>query len=470
MRTLQTTTHRFATLSRALLLGALLALAGPLQANPSAEFSEGELEQILAPIALYPDTVLSHILIASTYPLEVVQAARWSRNNPNLKGEEALNAAENQGWDPSVTALTAFPQILERMDEDLSWTQDLGEAFLLDEARVIDTIQRLRHMAYDSGHLEQMEHLAIEREEQTIIIEPAVREVVYVPYYDTRVVYGHWYWTNYPPMYWYYPGGYYTTTYVYWGHGVRVSPHFYFSTVYWPQRHVVVVDRRHPRYRGSRQIVHYHDSHRWSHNPRHRRGVVYHHHELNRTYNVNRSYSHGQQSRDSNIRGSRRAQDVQISGGDRRRQQQHSGGTGSRDSNVRGDRRQSTGAGDSRARSQSGREGQTGTRRTLQQGDSGAESASPTNRREIRQQRQAQPEASSAQPAPSGRARTDSGSARSQSDSSGSSSATTRSSGSSSATSRGSNRASGSTSRSSSRASSGSSRSQGSSTRGSRRN
>src|SRR5690606_9466242 len=107
-------------------------------AADSGDFTAAELDQMLAPVALYPDTVLSHVLIASTYPLEVVQADRWTRENPGLETEAAVAAVENQDWDPSVKALVAFPQVLDRMSADLAWTQRLGDAFLADEGAVMD--------------------------------------------------------------------------------------------------------------------------------------------------------------------------------------------------------------------------------------------------------------------------------------------------------------------------------------------
>jgi hypothetical protein len=173
-----------------------------------ASFSEAQLDSLLAPIALYPDTVLSHVLIASTYPLEVVEADRWARNNSRLKGDDAVNAVDNQDWDPSVKALVAFPDILQRMSDDLDWTQQLGDAFLADEERVMDSIQKLRNRAYASGNLDKVEHVRVVREDKVIVIEPSVERVVYVPAYDTRVVYGNWWWADYPPVYWHYPSSY----------------------------------------------------------------------------------------------------------------------------------------------------------------------------------------------------------------------------------------------------------------------
>src|SRR5690606_6173300 len=145
-------------------------------------------------IALYPDALLSQVLIAATYPLEIVEAARWSRQNPQLSGEEAVAAVAEQGWDPSVTSLVAFPDLLARMDEDLEWTRKLGDAMLYQETQVMDSIQFLRARADATGTLESTEHVKVIREEKTIVIEPAQTRIVHVPYYDPYVVYGTWWW------------------------------------------------------------------------------------------------------------------------------------------------------------------------------------------------------------------------------------------------------------------------------------
>ena len=151
-----------------------------------------QLDQMLAPIALHPDPLLSQILMAATYPLEVVQAARWVRANPGLKGEEAVRAVESKEWDPSVKSLVAFPEILAMMDQHLEWTEDLGEAFLAQQAQVMDAIQALRQRAEQAGNLEPNERRLVRREADHIIIDPPAPDVVYVPYYDPRVVYGPW--------------------------------------------------------------------------------------------------------------------------------------------------------------------------------------------------------------------------------------------------------------------------------------
>ncbi|PKM18696.1 MAG: DUF3300 domain-containing protein [Gammaproteobacteria bacterium HGW-Gammaproteobacteria-15] len=254
--------------------------------------SQAQLDQMLAPVALYPDTVLTHVLIAATYPLEVVQAARWVKDNPKLTGEAAVDAVEKQSWDPSVKALVAFPQLLERLSNDLDWTQELGEAFLADEAQVMASIQNLRQKAYANGSLNDTKHVVVEREREIIIIEPARKEVVYVPVYDTRIVYGDWWWPSHPPVYWHTAGVYYRHSPFHWGISVNVRPWFYFSIFDWHHRHVVVHHHYYhkpPRYYPVRHR-HYVDARRWHHNTEHRRGVHYRHERLNRDYNAGYGY------------------------------------------------------------------------------------------------------------------------------------------------------------------------------------
>lgn len=268
------------------LLALTLLLSTAVRADERL-YSQAQLNQLLAPVALYPDTVLSHLLIASTYPLEVVQAERWASRNTHLEGQEAVEAVSNRDWDPSVQALVAFPHILERMADDLDWTQQVGDAFLHSESTVLATVQDLRQRAYESGNLKTTEHQEVVVENRTIIVESRQPEVVYIPYYDTRVVYGPWYWSAYPPVVWHYPShGYYTHSSFYWSPGVRISTGFYFSSFHWSNRHVVVIDRRHsgPRFSSARAVVRYQNSKRWHHNPTHRRGVDYRHREVRQRY------------------------------------------------------------------------------------------------------------------------------------------------------------------------------------------
>jgi hypothetical protein len=184
-----------------------------------AQFKPEEIEALVAPIALYPDSVLAQVLMASTYPLEIAHAARWVKANPNLKGDAAVQAVQNQTWDTSVKSLVAFPQVLEPMYDKLDWTQKLGDAFLAQQKDVFAAVQRLRARAQEAGNLKSNEQQQVIVEpaaagQTTIVrIEPANPQVIYVPAYDPTVVYGAWGYPTYPPYYWppypaYYPGYY----------------------------------------------------------------------------------------------------------------------------------------------------------------------------------------------------------------------------------------------------------------------
>ena len=181
------------------------------QSQGGPVFTQEQLEQILAPIALHPDPLVSQILMASTYPLEVALADRWTRQNGSLKGDALTKALEAQDWDPSVKSLVNFPQVLTMMSEKLDWTQRLGDAFLQDQKKVLDTIQSLRAKAQASGNLQTTKEQTVIVEEKIIKIEPASPQVIYVPTYNPTVVYGAWPYPAYPPYY-YYPPGYVATT------------------------------------------------------------------------------------------------------------------------------------------------------------------------------------------------------------------------------------------------------------------
>jgi len=241
-------------------------------------FSDAELAQILAPIALYPDSLLTHILIASTYPLEVIEADRWAKKNSDIAPESIANKVEDLDWEPSVKALIPFPRILKRLSEDLSWTRQLGDAFLQHETQVLQSIQVLRKQAEQAGSLAQMDNMTVSKEDNNIIIQPVQQEVVYVPYYDTRVVYGPWHWSSYPPVHWghHYPRYASHHNLFSWHTGIHISFNYFFSAFHWNNRHVVVVDHYNSRhYRQRRHIVTGHYAKRWHHKPHHRRGVAY---------------------------------------------------------------------------------------------------------------------------------------------------------------------------------------------------
>lgn len=178
-------------------------------------FSKEQIEQLVAPIALYPDSLLAQVLMASTYPADVADASKWSKAHKDMKGDEAIKTVESESWDPSVKSLVAFPQVLYLMGEKPDWVQSLGDAFLASSKDVLDAAQRLRTKAKAEGNLKTNEQQKVVVEQQAstqvIKIEPATPEVVYVPTYNPTVVYGSWPYPAYPPYYpppypYYYPG------------------------------------------------------------------------------------------------------------------------------------------------------------------------------------------------------------------------------------------------------------------------
>lgn len=245
-------------------LAALLVAFAPNAAL--AQASEAELDQLLAPVALYPDALLGNILAASTYPLEVVALQRWLERNPDLSVGEIEQAIDSQPWDPSVKALAPFPSVVAMMSGELDWMQRVGNAFLASESDVMDAVQRLRQRAREAGSLRDNERERVIVERDYIGIEPLQPEVVYVPVYDPRVVYGSWWWPAYPPYVWnsFYFGPWdYVAGGIMFGTGVHVwrSWHARHPHPDWRDRNLIV---RRP----GAPVV-------WRHDPAHRIGVPY---------------------------------------------------------------------------------------------------------------------------------------------------------------------------------------------------
>jgi hypothetical protein len=167
--------------------------AAPEAGAPKLKSPE-QLDSLVAPLALYPDPLLAQVLAAATYPLEIVQAARWLKENSKLTGENLTKAAAKQPWDPSVQALVAFPDALNFLDKNVQWAQELGNAFLDQQGDVMDAIQRMRKKAKDSGNLKSSKEQKVEvktvESKQVIVIEPADPQVIYVPSVNPTVVYG----------------------------------------------------------------------------------------------------------------------------------------------------------------------------------------------------------------------------------------------------------------------------------------
>ena len=160
------------------------------QPPPPVHHSPQELRQLVAPIALYPDALVAQILAAATYPTQIVEADRWMQNHSKLKGKDLAKEVDKQDWDPSVKALAQFPSVLENMDKNLSWTSSLGEAYVNQPDDVTNAVQDLRQQARKAGHLNSSDQEKVTTQGNTVVIEPANPEVVYVPAYDPWLVYG----------------------------------------------------------------------------------------------------------------------------------------------------------------------------------------------------------------------------------------------------------------------------------------
>src|ERR1700733_1185887 len=159
----------------------------PVQAAPE---TPEQLQQLVAPIALYPDALVAQILAAATYPAEIVEADRWMQKHTDLKGKKLADEVDKQSWDPSVKALAQFPSVLANMDKNLSWTSSLGDAYVNQQKDVMDAVQVMRGRAQSSGNLKSTQQEKVTTQGQTIAIEPVNPDVVYVPQYDPWLVYG----------------------------------------------------------------------------------------------------------------------------------------------------------------------------------------------------------------------------------------------------------------------------------------
>ena len=191
------------TVSGAFAQGGQSPAEPPVQEAPQ---TPAQLQQLVAPIALYADALVAQVLAAATYPDQVVEADRWLQQNSGLKGEQLGQEVDKQTWDPSVKALTEFPSVLANMDKNLSWTSSLGDAYVNQQQAVMDAVQVMRQRAKQAGNLNSTSQQAVSQQGQTIVIEPADPQVVYVPAYDPWLVYGEplgvwpgWYW--YPGLY-----------------------------------------------------------------------------------------------------------------------------------------------------------------------------------------------------------------------------------------------------------------------------
>jgi hypothetical protein len=260
-----------------------------VNAAQEAALTPDQLDSLVAPIALYPDTLVSQILVASTYPLEIVQAAQWLDQNASLKGADLTKAAQAQNWDASIQALVVFPDVIKRLSQDVTWTTNVGNAFLARQADVMDSVQRMRLKAEQAGKLKSTPQEKVttttDQGQQVVEIAPANPEVVYVPYYDPTLIWG-------PPAYYAYPDwGYddrpYAGAYCWFGSGISLS--FYYGAGWrgygggwgWSPRwhdHAVFVNNtfiQHNNYHAGGVVAHGAGPAVWHHDTAHRMGVAY---------------------------------------------------------------------------------------------------------------------------------------------------------------------------------------------------
>jgi hypothetical protein len=266
--------------------GLLLAQQPPEPPPPSQALTPDQLDDLVAPVALYPDPLLSQILVASTYPLELVQALQWLQRNPGFTGAALTQAAEQQNWDPSIQALVVFPDLVKRLNQDITWTTNLGNAFLSQQADVMDAVQRMRLKAQQAGKLSSTPQQTVtttnDNGQPVIAIQPANPQVMYLPNYDPAYFWG-------PPLYypyasWFYPpfiGG------AYWGFGVGIPMGLYFGGGWggwggwgwgfgWGSHSIMVNNSFIHRYNfNSRGIGSLNGTSAWSHDASHRGGVPY---------------------------------------------------------------------------------------------------------------------------------------------------------------------------------------------------
>lgn len=255
---------------------------------PGQMLSPDQLNDLVAPIALYPDPLVSQILVAATYPLEVVEAYQWMQRNPGLTGPVLTQAAQQQNWDPSIQALVIFPDVMKRLNDDVTWTTNLGNAFLGQQADVMDAIQRMRRQAQDAGKLASTNQQRVvqttDSGQPVIEIVPADPAVIYVPVYDPVWIWGPPLWYPYPRWYWPPRPAFGAGIYFGFGGGVQIGAFFggwggwggWGWHPGWGNHTVIVNNTFITRYNfNTTRIGNAHGVSEWSHDAFHRQGVPY---------------------------------------------------------------------------------------------------------------------------------------------------------------------------------------------------
>ena len=258
-------------------------------ASDQQRLSAEQLDQMMAPVALYPDPLLAQLLMASTYPLEVVQADRWAKSHRGVKGDALTSALAKESWDDSVKSLVSVPNVLAMMSDKLDWTQKVGDAVLAQQPDVMDSIQRLRSRAKTNGKLNSTSQQTVTVQSQGskdyVVIEPASPTEIYVPYYQPAVVYGSWPYPAYPPLYFAPPPGYVTASAlaagVAFGAGVAAG-YAVWGHCNWAGHNINVVSNRSVNINNfNRNTANFTN---WEHNPDHRHGVRYNNDAVRQKY------------------------------------------------------------------------------------------------------------------------------------------------------------------------------------------
>ncbi len=262
--------------------------------QPAPAIPADQLDSLVAPIALYPDPLLTQVLVASTYPLEIIQLEQWLQKNPDLKEDALTTAVQKQDWDPSIQAMAVFPDLVKRLSNDVKWTTDLGNAFLAQQSDVMDAVQRMRTKAMDAGKLKSNEQMKVETQtvesKTVVVIQPANPQVVYVPSYNPVVVYGPPIYP-YPPIYYPPPSYYAAGMFFAFGVGIAVGAYYRGGWGYncgWGRHTTVVINNNNNfvRHYNNTNInvnrntninnnINRNGNSNWQHSPQHRGGTPY---------------------------------------------------------------------------------------------------------------------------------------------------------------------------------------------------
>jgi hypothetical protein len=262
--------------------------------QPAPAIPADQLDSLVAPIALYPDPLLTQVLVASTYPLELIQLQQWLQRNPGLTGDALTNSVQKQDWDPSIQAMAVFPDLVKRLSDDIKWTTDLGNAFLAQQSDVMDAVQHMRTKAMDAGKLKSNEQMKVETQtvesKTVVVIQPANPQVVYVPTYNPVVVYGPPIYP-YPPIYYPPPSYYAAGMFFAFGVGIAVGSYYRGGWGYnygWGRHTTVVINNNNNfvRHYNNTNInvnrntnintnINRNGNSNWQHNAQHRGGTPY---------------------------------------------------------------------------------------------------------------------------------------------------------------------------------------------------